>query len=80
MKPSTMSIIDRLEAARPGFLLTHSDMPGWSVSATDPAGMERWLEIIESTNEFNRTGSTTFRAPRSRPKTTLILPRPKNYD
>ena len=78
MKTSTMSIIDRLEAARPGFVLIHPDKPGWSVSASDAAGLEQWLEIIVSTDEFNRTGSTSFRAPRPRRKTTLTWPHSKN--
>ena len=78
MKTSTMSIIGRLEAVRPGFVLIHPDLPGWSVSASDAAGLEEWLETIVSTDEFNRTGSTTFRAPGSRRKTTLTRPHPKN--
>ncbi|MEI6606996.1 MAG: hypothetical protein WCP35_16920 [Verrucomicrobiota bacterium] len=78
MKTSTMSIIGHLEAVRPGFVLIHPDLPGWSVSASDAAGLEEWLETIVSTDEFNRTGSTTFRAPGSRRKTTLTWPHPKN--
>ena len=79
IKKSTMSIIDRLEDVRPGFVLTHPDLPGFSVSATDDAGMEELLDLIVSTAEFNRKGWTTFRATGSRRKTTLRVPRPNIY-
>ncbi len=80
MKETTITMIESLEATRPGFVLTHPDLWGFSVSITDADGMEELLEILESTDEFNRTGSTTLRAPRTPKKTTLKIPKPKIID